>query len=153
MCRDHYSLNGYSILGDPPYFLELHHHIIPSHSIQSYYLCLPISRTQHNMRPCLKKSTLPHIAVGVFVTDIAHNRRCVGQRNSCRKFWRRKRRRKTKLVTRMIIICFKKKLESLFQGRAWCWKDWTSWIWCLRELSSRVGSMNSWTKTSASKLE
>ena len=128
MCRDHHSLNGYSIFRDPPYFLELHHHIIPSHSIWSYYLCFPVSCTQHNMRPCLKKSTLPHIAVRVFVTDVAHNRCCAGQRNSCRKFWSRKRRRKTKLMTRMIIICLKKKLESLFQGRAWCWKDWMSWI-------------------------
>ena len=71
------------------------------------------------MRPCLKESTLPHIAVGVFVTDISHKRSHVGQKNGRRKFWSRKRRRKTKLVTRMVIICFKKKLESLFQGRAW----------------------------------
>ena len=152
MCRDHHSLNGYSILGNLPYFLKLHHHIIPSHSIWSYYLCFPIWCTQHNMRPCLKKSTLPHIAVGVFVTDVAHNRRCVGQRNGCRKFQSRRRRRKTKFMTRMIIISFKKKLESLFQERAWYWKDWTSWIRCLRKLSSRAGSMNSWTNDISLKI-
>ena len=44
------------------------------------------------MRPCLKESTLPHRAVGVFVTNVAHNRHCAGQRNSCRKFRSRKRR-------------------------------------------------------------
>ena len=71
------------------------------------------------MRPCLKKSTLPHIAVRMFVTDLAHNRRCAGQRNGRRQFQSRKRRKKAKLMTRMIIICFKKKLENLFQGRAW----------------------------------
>ena len=85
----------------------------------SYYLRFPICPIQHNMRPFLQKSTLPHIAVRVFVTDIAHNRPCVGQRNGHRKFWSRKRRRKMKFMARMIIICFKKKLKSLFQRRAW----------------------------------
>jgi hypothetical protein len=66
---------------------------------------------------CYTMKWFHNIAVGVFVTDVAHNRCCAGQRNSRRKFWSRKRRRKTKLMTRMIIICFKKKLESLFQGR------------------------------------
>ena len=142
MCRDHHSLNGYLSLSDPSYFLKLHHHIIPSHSVWPYYLCLPISCTQHKMRPCLKESTLPHIAVGVFITDVAHNRCCAGQRNSRRKFWSRKRRRKSKSMTRMIIVCFEKKLESLFQRRMWCLKDWMSWIQCLRKLSSRAGSTN-----------
>ena len=65
------------------------------------------------MRPYLKKSTLPHIAVRVFVTDVAHNRYCAGQRNSCRKFQSRERRRKLKLMTRMLIICFKKKFVMI----------------------------------------
>ena len=119
VCRDHHSLNGYLTLRNPPYLLKLHHYIIHSHSIQSYYLRFPIHRTQHNMRPCLKKSTLPHIAVGVFVTDIAHNRCCAGQRNGRRKFQSRKRRRKTKFMARTIIINFKQKLKSLFQRRVW----------------------------------
>ena len=147
MCRDHHSLNGYLILGDPPYFLELHRYIISSHSIWSYYLHFPICHIQHNMRPCLKKSTLPHIVVGVFVTDVAHKRCCVGQRNGRRKFQSRKRRRKTKFMTRMIIISFKKKLESLFQGRTWYWKDWMSWIQYLR-----ADSMNSWTNDISLKI-
>jgi hypothetical protein len=48
------------------------------------------------------------------------------------------------VMARMIIISFKQKLKSLFQRRVWCWKDWTSWIRCLRKLSSRAGSTNSW---------
>ena len=83
-----------------------------------------LSCKSYPAQPCLKKSTLPHIAVGVFVTDVAHNRCCAGQRNSHRKFQSRKRRRKSKSMTRIIIVCFEKKLESLFQRRAlirlWC---------------------------------
>ena len=71
------------------------------------------------MRPFLKISTLPHIAVRVFVTDIAHNRSYAGQRNGCRKFRSRKRRRKMMFMARMIIINFEKRLKSLFQRRAW----------------------------------
>ena len=153
VCWDHHSLNGYSILGNPSYFLERHHYIIPSHSIRSYYLRFLIRHTQHNMRPCLKKSTLPHIAVGVFVTDITHNRRCAGQRNGRRKFRSWKRRRKTKFMARTIIISFKQKLKSLFQRRAWYWNDWTSWIRYLRKLSSRADSTNSWTNDISFKIK
>ena len=142
-CWDHHPLNSYLILRNPSYFLELYHYIIPSHSKWSYYLRFPISCTQHNMGPFLKKSTLWHISVRVIVTDIVHNRCCADQRNGHRKFWSR-RRRKMKFMARMIIISFKKKLQSLFLKRTWYWKDWTSWILCLRKLSSRAGSTNSW---------
>ena len=60
-----------------------------------------------------------YIAVGVFVTDIAHNRSHTGQRNCCRKFQSRKRRRKMMFMARMIIISVMKKLKSFFERRAW----------------------------------